>query len=76
MCSGIRSNKSVFFGCVAYGVIDNVLGLAEGGALKKSTCQTTNNDYSEPKSFCQKERPAFGKVLLVAVFIFLSSSLS
>ena len=34
MCSGIRSNKSVFFGCVAHRVIDNVLGLAEGGAFE------------------------------------------
>src|SRR5690554_2772301 len=47
----------------------NVLQLAEGGAFGAPTCQAKINVYSEPKSFCHHERPAFGKVLLWAGFL-------
>jgi len=47
----------------------NVLQLAEGGAFGAPTHQATANVYSEPKSFCHHERPAFGKVLLGAALL-------
>ena len=46
----------------------NVLQLAEGGAFGVPIFQATINVYSEPKSFCHLERPAFGKVLLWAAY--------
>ncbi len=44
----------------------NGLRLPEGGDFGAQNCQATINDYSEPKSFCNHVRPAFGKVLLGA----------
>jgi hypothetical protein len=46
----------------------DVSRLGEGGAFRAPTCQATTTVYSEPKSFCHNERPAFGKVLLWAGF--------
>ena len=51
----------------------NVLQLAEGGDFEAPTFQASTNVHSEPKSFCHHERPAYGKVLLVVVFYFLSN---
>jgi hypothetical protein len=40
------------------------LALAEGRGFRSTFCQATINVYSEPKSFFNQDRPAFGKVLL------------
>jgi hypothetical protein len=40
------------------------LALAEGRGFRSTFCQATINVYSEPKSFFNHDRPAFGKVLL------------